>query len=55
MLPGSYEIDQSPQGYDVALDGEHFIMLKRLRGGSKPTIVYNWGRELREKLAAGKK
>jgi Tol biopolymer transport system component len=54
-LAGSYEIDQSHQGYDVAPDGNQFLMLKRSGGAARPIIVYNWGRELREKIAVGKK
>ena len=41
--------------YDVSLDGNQFLMLKQAGSAAMPIIVHNWGRELREKLGAGKK
>jgi Tol biopolymer transport system component len=55
VLTGEYLTDPAHADYDVAQDGSQFLMLKRVGGALKGVIVHNWGRELREKLAAGKK
>ena len=55
VLTGEYLTDPSHQDYDVSPDGSQFLMLKQAGAEAKPIIVHNWGRELREKLAAGKK
>ena len=55
VLPGDYLTDPSHSNYDVSPDGNQFLMLKQAGAAATPIIVHNWGRELREKLAAGKK
>ena len=54
VLPLSdYLTDISHTSYDVWPDGKSFLMVKPASGGdSRPILVHNWGRELREKLAA---
>jgi Tol biopolymer transport system component len=53
-LAGEYLTDPSHAAYDIAPDGR-FLMLKRAGEESKTVVVYNWRRELREKLASVKK
>ena len=55
VLMNEYVTDATHPSYDVSPDGSQFLMLKRAGAETKPIVVYNWGRELREKLAAGKK
>ena len=55
VIPDIYEKDGIHANYDVAPDGSRFLMLKPAGEDAKVTVVHNWGRELREKLAAGKK
>ena len=55
VLPGDYLTDPTHSNYDVSPDGNQFLMLKQAGAAATPIIVHNWGRELREKLAAGKK
>jgi serine/threonine-protein kinase len=55
VLPGPYLTDPSHQNYDVSPDGTQFLVLKQADANAKPLLVHNWGQELREKLAAGKK
>jgi dipeptidyl aminopeptidase/acylaminoacyl peptidase len=55
VLPGTYTTDPSHQNYDISLDGTQFLVLKQADANAKPLLVHNWGQELREKLAAGKK
>ncbi len=55
VLPGTYTTDPSHQNYDISLDGSQFLVLKQADADAKPLLVHNWGQELREKLAAGKK
>jgi hypothetical protein len=55
LLPQSdYLTDVSHTSYDIWPDGNSFLMVKPMGGDAKPIFVHNWGRELREKLAAGK-
>jgi serine/threonine-protein kinase len=55
LLPASdYLTDISHTGYDVWPDGKSFLMVKPVGGDARPILVHNWGRELREKLAAGR-
>jgi serine/threonine-protein kinase len=55
LPPSDYLSDISHTSYDVWPDGKSFLMVKPASGGdARPILVHNWGRELREKLAAGK-
>ena len=54
-LPGDYLLDPTHANYDVSRDGSQFLMLKQAGAQATPIVVHNWGRELREKLAAGKR
>ena len=51
VLSGDYLTDATHANYDVAPDGQ-FLMLKRAGAESQTIIVHNWGREVREKVAA---
>ncbi len=55
VLPAEYQTGVGHPDYDVFPDGSQFLMLKQAGAASKPILVHNWGRELREKLAAEKK
>ena len=55
VIPDPYERDGIHANYDVAPDGTRFLMLKPAGEDARAVIVHNWGRELRDKLAAGKK
>jgi serine/threonine-protein kinase len=56
LLPMSdYLTDISHTSYDLWPDGKSFLMVKPASGGdTRPTLVHNWARELREKIAAGR-
>ena len=54
-LAGTFVSDPTHQNYDVSPDGSQFLVLRQLSSDATPLMVHNWGRELREKLAAGKK
>jgi hypothetical protein len=41
--------------YDLWPDGSGFLMVKPDGGDTRPVLVHNWGRELRERLAAAKR
>ena len=49
------QTDPTHQMYDISPDGTQFLMLRMGGNETAPLIVHNWGRELREKLAAEKK
>ena len=51
VVSGDYAIDQTHAGFDVSPDETRFLMLRRAAGESRPMIVYNWAREVKEKLA----
>ena len=55
VLPDNYLADATHANYDISPDGSQFLMLKQAGAEAKPLLVVNWGRELREKLAAGTK
>jgi hypothetical protein len=55
VLTGEYLSDPAHANYDVLPDGSRFLMLKHAGAEARGIIVHNWGRELREKLAAAKK
>jgi len=50
MAPVEYSIDVTHAGFDVWPDGNGFVMLKPVGADTRPILVQNWGRELREKL-----
>ena len=54
-VAGTYLSDPTHPDYDVSPDGSHFLMLKSPGTNATPLLVHNWGRELREKLAAGRR
>ena len=54
VLPGAYLTDPTHANYDVSTNGSQFLMLKQAGAAATPIVVNNWGRELREKLGAGK-
>ena len=45
--------DATHQSYDVAPDGQHFLVLQRAGSEAKAIVVHNWRRELRETLKKG--
>ena len=45
--------DPTHQSYDVAPDGQHFLLLRSAGGEAKAIVVHNWRRELREKMQQG--
>ena len=51
--PGDFLYDVTHASYDVWPDGSGFLMVKPVGGDDRPILVHNWGRGLREKLAAG--
>lgn len=55
VLTGVYVTDPVHPMYDLAPDGQQFLLLKQAGNEAVPVLVHNWGQELREKLAAGKK
>jgi len=55
LPPAGYLNDVTHASYDVWPDGSGFLMVKPVGGDARPILVHNWGRELREKLAAGKR
>ena len=55
VLTGDYLASSSRPEYDVSPDGTHFLMLRRAGIEMKAIIVHNRGRELREKVAAGRR
>ena len=55
VVTNEYVTDATHANYDISPDGSQFLTLKRAGAEAKPMLVHNWGRELREKLAAGKK
>jgi serine/threonine-protein kinase len=55
LPPADYLTDISHASYDLWPDGNGFLMVKPVGGETRPTLVYNWERELREKLSAGKR
>ena len=52
VLTGDYLLGGGRALYDVSPDGSHFLMLKPTGAHVKAVIVYNWARELREKMTA---
>ena len=56
LLPESeFLTDISHTSYDLWPDGRSFLMVKPASGGdTRPILVHNWVRELREKIAAGR-
>ncbi|HEV8446573.1 MAG TPA: protein kinase [Gemmatimonadaceae bacterium] len=55
LPPADYLTDISHASYDLWPDGNGFLMVKPTGGETRPTLAYNWGRELRDKLSAGKR
>ena len=55
VLTGDYLASGGRPEYDVSPDGTHFLMLRRAGAEMKAIIVHNWGRELREKVTAGRR
>jgi serine/threonine-protein kinase len=55
LQAGDYLNDIMHASYDVWPDGVGFIMVKPAGGDARPILVHNWGRELRDKLAGGKR
>ena len=55
VITSEYLTDPTHANYDASADGSQFLMLKQAGADSRTIVVHNWGRELREKLAAGKK
>ena len=53
LPPADYLDDITHASYDVWPDGSGFLMVKPVVGDDRPILVHNWGRTLREKLAAG--
>ena len=53
VLTGDYLTDSSHPNWDVAPDGR-LLLLKRAGAEAQTIVVHNWGRELREKTAAGR-
>ena len=54
-LTGDYLYDPTHANYDIAPDGNGFLMLRQAGVEEKAIVIHNWSRELREKLAAGRK
>ena len=55
LQPADYLSDVMHASYDVWPDGSGFLMVKPAGGDARPILVHNWGRELRDELAAGKR
>jgi serine/threonine-protein kinase len=55
LSSSDYLTDVTHTSYDVWPDGSGFLMVKPSGVETRPILVHNWGRELREKLAAGKR
>jgi serine/threonine-protein kinase len=55
LPPADYLTDVTHASYDVWPDGSGFLMVKPIGGDTRPVLVHNWGRELRERLAAAKR
>jgi hypothetical protein len=55
LPPADYLTDVTHTSYDVWPDGSGFLMVKPIGGDTRPVLVHNWGRELRERLAAAKR
>ena len=55
LPPADYLTDVTHTSYDVWPDGRGFLMVKPIGGDTRPVLVHNWGRELRERLAAAKR
>jgi serine/threonine-protein kinase len=52
VLPAAdYVNDLTHASYDVWPDGSSFLMVKPVGSDSRPILIHNWGRVLREKLA----
>ncbi len=49
----AYRSAQNRQRYDVAPNGQRFLMIRPLNGGALQTMVYaeNWFEELKRKVA----
>jgi Tol biopolymer transport system component len=59
LFEGLYKRNPTPTGadYDVALDGQHFLMIKSVEQATAATeinIVLNWFEELKRKVPTGK-
>jgi Tol biopolymer transport system component len=54
LSASDYLSDVTHASYDIWPDGSGFLMVKPVGGDDRPILVHNWGRALREKLAAGK-
>jgi Tol biopolymer transport system component len=54
VLPSGATDDLTHQNYDVSADGR-FLTVMASGGGASAILVHNWARELREKLAVGKR
>jgi hypothetical protein len=51
LFPDEFEFAQSPHAnYDVAPDGQHFLVVRNAEA-SKMIVVYNWGAEMKARLA----
>ena len=55
LQSADYLNDIMHASYDAWPDGSGFLMVKPAGGDARPILVHNWGRELRDKLAAGKR
>jgi hypothetical protein len=51
LPPADYITDITHTSYDLWPDGSGFLMVKPIGADSRPILVHNWGRSLREKLA----
>jgi hypothetical protein len=54
VLATTEPADPTHQSYDVAPDGQRFLLLRRAGGEAKAVVVHNWRREVREKMQQGK-
>ncbi len=52
---GSYLSDGTHAVYDVAPDGSHFVMVKRMEAGSYMTVTLNWFSSLPAKGSSGRR
>ncbi|MFI5312177.1 MAG: protein kinase, partial [Gemmatimonadales bacterium] len=51
VLEGDFMSNASHQDYDVAPDGQHFLMIKRAGDEAQTIMVHNWAREVRARAA----
>ena len=54
-LRGAFELNVSHPNYDVARDGQHFAMIRRVGEDPQIIVVHNWIRELRARTGTGAK